>query len=336
MNRRTFNAISVAAIFAPMPRLSFAEPFTQNSAGYQIAEINDGRLTTGHGGMATQQMAVDDATLFQVASCSKTVTALAILTLVRDGRVNLDQPANRYLRRFPLTGPRGTTTTIEELMSHTAGATVHGFSGYGPNDKIPSLLEVLGGRDPANSDAVRTRHQLFGKFKYSGGGIMVLQSLIEDVTGTDFATYVALEVLTPIGAPRATFAISPVAAFAHGFFEDGKPLPGGYRRHPESAAAGLWATASDLAKILQAILHSLAGATGAILPVPLAQRMVTPVNWRSGLGVFISPDGTISHEGRNYGFDSVMAADLKTGRIRTAVTNKNGAIDSFARKLVPD
>ncbi len=336
MNRRTFNATSLAAILTPLPGFSFGQQSTQNMTGYQIAEISNGRLTTQHGGMATEQVAVDDGTLFQVASCSKTVNALAILTLVRDGHVDLDQPANRYLKRWKLSGPRGTTATIADLLSHTAGTTVHGFSGYGPDENLPSVLDILAGRHPANSGAVQTHRRLFRKFRYSGGGTMVLQALIEDVTGTSFAGYTEAQVLNPIGAPHATFMIKPTAPFAHGSYEDGQPLLGGFRRHPESAAAGLWATAADLARVLQAVLYAVRGTPNAILPVELAQRMVTPVSLGSGLGIFVTPERTISHEGRNYGFDSVMAAELDTGRIRVAVTNRNGAIESYARKVVPD
>ncbi|WP_299958557.1 serine hydrolase domain-containing protein [uncultured Roseobacter sp.] len=336
MNRRTFTATSLAAVLAPLPRPSFAQQTTTDLPGYQVAEINGGRLTAGHGGMATPHAVVDDDTLFQVASCSKTVTALAVLTLVRDGRIELDQAANRYLRQWQLPGPRGATATIAELLSHTAGTTVHGFEGYGPGIEIPNLPDILSGRHPANSNPVRTRRRLFRQFRYSGGGTMVLQALIEDITEMGFATYTTTEVLTPIGTPRATFALKPEPAFAHGFYADGQPLVGGFRRHPESAAAGLWATASDLAKVLQAVLHSLSGARDALIPAALAQRMVTPVSWRSGLGVFVTPSATILHEGRNFGFDSVMAAELATGRVRAAVTNRNGALETYARQLVPD
>jgi CubicO group peptidase (beta-lactamase class C family) len=336
MNRRTFNAISVASLLAPLPNVTFAQQATPNLAGYQVAEINDGRLSRRNGNMATPQSAVDDDTLFQVASCSKTVTALAILTLVRDGRLELDQPANRYLRRWKIPGPRGAVATVQELMSHTAGTTVHGFDGYGTDENIPSMLEILAGNRPANSGAVRARRRLLGRFKYSGGGTMVLQALIEDVTGKNFATYTEAEVLTRVGAPRATFAMKPTAAFAYGSYQDGRALDGGFRRHPESAAAGLWATASDLARIMEAIVNSLRGVHGAIMPVALAQRMVTPLGWRSGLGVFVNPGATISHEGRNHGFDSIMVAELETGRIRAAVTNQNGAIESYARDLLPN
>jgi len=333
MNRRHFHKVTLAALLAHLPRLSLAQQTKSALPGYQIAEINDGNLTSGYGGMATPQTPVDDDTLFQAASCSKTVAALAILTLVRDGRIDLDQPANKYLQRWKIPGPRGATATVAALMSHTAGTTVDGFAGYASDEEIPDLIDILSGSHPANSDAIEARRRLFRQYRYSGGGTTVLQALIEDVTGTDFATYAAIEVLGPVGAPRATFAIRPNIPFAHGSFSDGSPVPGGFRRHPESAAAGLWATASDLARILHAVVNSLRGQNGALLPVALAERMVTPVSADSGLGVFIYPGPIIAHDGRNFGFDSVMAAELETGRVRSAMTNRNGAIGGYIDEI---
>ncbi|GAA6190077.1 hypothetical protein NBRC116596_31400 [Litorivita sp. NS0012-18] len=285
--------------------------------------------------MARAGIAVNDETLFQVASCSKTVTSLAVLTLVRDGRLALNGRVNQLMRRWQLPGLRGDTATVAALMSHTAGTSVHGFKGYGPSEDLPNLLEILGGKLPANSGVVRARPRLSGGFRYSGGGTMVLQALIEDITGESFSTYTSRTVLRPIGASAATFAITPQATFAHGSYESGQPLEGGYRRHPESAAAGLWATAADLAKILQAVLDSLRHRRGALLPFELAKLMITPVSGQSGLGIFVEPGRVIWHEGRNFGFDAVMAADLATRRIRVAVANRNGAIEGYAPELLP-
>lgn len=334
MNRRKFNSVGLATILAHLPRLTLAETAVSQRHGYQVAAINNGLLTARHNGMAHSQSAVDDETLFQVGSCSKTATALAVMTLVRDGRVDLDMPVNRYLTRWQLPGPRGAVATIAELMSHTAGTTVHGFAGYGPTDKLPTLNDILTGRGVANSDPILAQRRIFGRFRYSGGGTMVLQSLIEDITGTDFATYTTNEVLRPVGASHATFAITPTRPFAYGSYENGQALEGGYMRHPESAAAGLWATASDLANLFHGVLQALAGARHAIIPMALAERMVTPVCRKVGLGVFVSAGPTISHEGRNFGFDSIVAADLNTGQVRAAVTNRNGAIESYTEQLL--
>lgn len=168
MNRRTFSATSLTAGLAPLLRLSRAQQTIPDVTDYQVAGINDGHLTVRHEGMATPQVAVDDGTLSQLASCWKTVTALAILTLVRDDRAELDQPANRYLLRWQLPGPRRATATIAELILHTAGTTVRRFDGYAPDDVFPSLLEILAGRHPAISGAVRTSRRLFNTSDTAG------------------------------------------------------------------------------------------------------------------------------------------------------------------------
>lgn len=333
MNRRTFTATSLAAFLAPAGGGLRAQQTGPALPGYQIAEIKNGLLRSGYGGMATAQTAVNDDTLFQVASCSKTVNALAVMTLARDGKIDLDRPANQYLRRWQIPGPRGADATVADLMSHSAGTTVDGFVGYAPDGPLPGLLDILNGSGAANSAAIQTRRRLFGNYRYSGGGTTVLQALIEDVTQTDFAAYTTAQVLTPIGAPNATFAVRPSASIAHGSFSNGEPLPGGFRRHPESAAAGLWATASDLAKVLQAIVQSLNAAPDKLLPPVLAYRMTTLANGVSALGVFVHPGAIISHSGRNYGFDSVMAAELETGTVRAIVANRNGAIDGFIEQV---
>ena len=336
MNRRKFTSAGLAAMSAVFPRVSVAQSPDAAQTGYQFAAVNGGLLTARHRGMADAHQAVGDDTLFQVASCSKTVTALAVLTMVRDGRVDLDAPVNRSLDRWTLPGPRGAEATLAELMSHTAGTTVQGFAGYGPDAPLPTLHDILMGRHPANSNPVRARRRMLGRFRYSGGGTMVLQSLIEDVTGMDFATYTTNEVLRPLGATRATFAIRPNTAFAHGLYENGQPLRGGFMRHPESAAAGLWATASDLARVLQAVVQALDGARHAIIPAALAERMITPVSQGAGLGLFVSANGTIWHLGRNHGFDAMVVADLNSGRVRAGVTNRNGAISDYILQFLPD
>lgn len=110
MNRRSFTTCGAAAFFTPLPNMSFSQTSKGSEAempGFQIAETSSDGLVLTHGGMASPGVPVDDNTLFQVASCSKTVTALAIFSLVRDGRLMIDQPVNRYLQRWQLPGPRG-------------------------------------------------------------------------------------------------------------------------------------------------------------------------------------------------------------------------------------
>jgi hypothetical protein len=84
------------------------------------------------------------------------------------------------------------------------------------------------------------------------------------------------------------------------------------------------------------MLDALNRTRHAILPFELAERMITPVVQGVGVGVFALPGRAIWHEGRNYGFDAFVVAELSTGRVRAAVTNRNGAIESHAQRLFPN
>lgn len=322
MKRRFFTLAGMASLGAAS--LPASKAGTSDQIGWQIADLTSDGLRLAHGGMATPFAPVDNNTLFQVASCSKTVAALGVFTLVRDGYVELDRPVNNYLKRWRLTGPRSDRTTISELLSHTAGTNIHGFMGYRAHDEIPGLIDILNGHDPAKSPAIRTMRRLFKHYDYSGGGTTVLQCLIEDVADESFAQYTSAHVLQPIGATEATFDLVPRRPHARGYLENGTPIAGGFVRHPESAAAGLWASATDLVRIMRSILISLNGDSDALLPPDLARQMITPVTPGVAHGVFVEPGKTISHDGRNEGFEAGMAADLVSGRVRAGVTNHNG------------
>ncbi len=326
MNRRVFSLIGLASLTAAIAPASLAEQGDPPS--WQIADLSSDGLRLAHGGMAAPGIPVNDLTLFQVASCSKTVTALAIFTLARDGYFDLHDPVNAYLQRWQLTGPRSDRTTISDLLSHTAGTNIHGFMGYGVDDEIPGLLDILNGQYPATSPAIRTERRLFKRYDYSGGGTTVLQCLIEDVTDESFSSYTSTNVLNPIGATAATFELEPRTPYARGFLENGQPISGGFVRHPESAAAGLWASATDLVRIMRSILVSLNGDSAALLPADLARQMITPVTPGVAHGVFVEPGETIGHDGRNDGFESAMLADLVSGRVRAGVTGQNGQMQN--------
>src|SRR5277367_6294733 len=121
---------------------------------------------------------VDALTLFQAASISKPVAALAALRLVQDKRLNLDRNVNEYLLSWKLQEnelTRSTPVTLRYLLSHTAGLTVHGFKGYSLGESVPTLQQVLDGQKPANSEPVRVTVAPGTKFEYSGGGYTILQ-----------------------------------------------------------------------------------------------------------------------------------------------------------------
>ena len=149
--------------------------------GLSIAVVRDYKIVWAKGyGMADTALKtpVTVQILFQAASISKSLNAVGVLKLAQDKKIDLDTDINNYLTtwKFPYdTVSHGKKITVRELLSHTAGLTVHGFGGYTPGDSLPTLPEILDGKHPANSDAVRSMIAPGLRSEYSGGGITVSQ-----------------------------------------------------------------------------------------------------------------------------------------------------------------
>lgn len=336
VTRRRFLVVAGAlglAAGAPDARAQGGDAQGDDRTGFQVAIGDERGLLLRHGGLAAAGRPVAADTLFQAASCSKTIAALAAMTLVRDGRLDLDAPVNGYLSRWRLQGGCADRATAAALMSHTAGASVSGFPGYAAGAAIPSLIQILDGEAPANTGPVRADGPLCGEHRYSGGGTSVLQLLIEEVSGRSFADYVRAAVLEPLGAGEATFDLAPARDVAFAHREDGSVVEGGFHRYPESAAAGLWCRAEHLARIMQGVVAAYRGEPGAILPQELARRMVAPVSDQAALGLFADGAGAVWHDGVNYGFRARMTADLETGRVTAAVANGDAGMRTIEDRL---
>ena len=120
---------------------------------------------------------VTPETLFQASSISMPVTALAVLRLAEQGKLNLDVDVRQYLRSWKLPTSRFTEqkkVTLRELLSHTSGATVHGFGGYAAGKRVPTLVQVLNGESPANSAPVTIDFVPGTKFRYAGGNYTII------------------------------------------------------------------------------------------------------------------------------------------------------------------
>ena len=253
-------------------------------------------------------------TLFQAGSISKPVSAVGLMRLVQAGRLKLDDDVNHELTSWKV--PENALTaehpvTLRELLSHTAGTTVHGFEGYERGKPVPSLLQVLDGARPANSEPVRVDLQPGSRYRYSGGGYVVAEQLVIDSEHEPFAAYMHDSVLAPLGMTDSTFeqplpeALWNRAAVATD--PAGKPYPGSWHVYPEQTAAGLWTTATDLAKFAIGVQRALDGAPDAILSQTTAREMLTPVKGKYGLGFALDgagPAATFSHAGVNAGFQA--------------------------------
>jgi len=283
--------------------------------GVSIAVIRNGKIAwaRGYGVAFTGGPAITPATLFQAASISKSVTAMAALRLAERGELDLDADINTVLTSWALP-PGAADVTLRQLLSHTAGTGVSGFPGYAAHQPAPTLLQVLDGAPPANTKPVRIESAPGAEWHYSGGGYSIVQQALIDRTKQPFDVLLRDTVLAPIGMTHSRFAQPlPVglltrAALPHD--GEGKPLAGGPYTYPELAAAGLWTTPSDLARFALDLQRSAGGGKG-VLSARMARTMLTPVKNGYGLGVNVQGEGAslgFAHGGSNNGYKNTLFA----------------------------
>ncbi|HEY4341422.1 MAG TPA: serine hydrolase domain-containing protein [Steroidobacteraceae bacterium] len=318
-----------------LPRVSLAERMRQlHVVGVSIAVFNRGKIEwTKAYGFADKErgVAATPETLFLAGSISKPVAALGALELVDKGVLELDANVNDKLKTWKLPDNEFTTehkVTLRNILNHTAGTTVWGFVGYTPPAKIPSTIEVLDGK--GNTPAIRVWKVPGESWRYSGGGYTIMQQLVCDVTGETFPELMSATVFKPLHMNSSTYE-QPLpegwrARAASGYDESGVKILGGWRIYPEMAAAGLWTTASDLARYALAVERAYRGA-GGILSPKMAHLMLTPGMANHGLGPVITPDGKrFGHTGVDAGFQASVTAYLQGGAGAVVLTNSGNGL----------
>jgi CubicO group peptidase (beta-lactamase class C family) len=308
--------------------------------GVSIAVFGSGRILWAKGyGLADADALTPatDETLFQAASISKPVSAMAALKEVERGKLSLDRNINEYLKSWKLPEndwTRKTPVTLARLLNHIAGVTVHGFPGYAAGRAVPTLVQVLDGAPPANSPPIRVTALPGKQYSYSGGGYEIVQQTLMDVEGKPYPEIMAETVLKPLGMTHSTYEqplpSELLKSAAAGHDGQGRPIPGKRHTYPEMAAAGLWTTPSDLARFALGLEASLQGKPGSLLSKNMAVKMVTPGLGDWGLGLGIEKRGTASyftHSGGNEGFRCFLIAHREKGYGAVVMTNADGGWD---------
>ncbi len=306
-----------------------------NVPGVSIAVINEGAIewAAGYGVLdASSDIPVDEETVFQAASISKPVAVTAALRLVQDGKLDLDTDVNTWLANWRLPSNEFTerqAVTLRGIVSHTAGLTVHGFPGYAMGALLPTVAQILDGAEPANTPAVRVDKLPGEGFRYSGGGMTIMQQVLMDFTGQAFPTMMRELVLDPLGMTRSTYQ-QPLppdwrsnAATAHD--GDGHAIDGRFHVYPEMAAAGLWTTPTDLARFAIEIQQAHTGGSGQVFTHQMAEQALAPqAGGPYGLGVSLESAGEtlrFGHGGSNEGYRCRLIAYANLGMGAAIMTN---------------
>ena len=314
--------------------------------GASIALVRDGDLVWsaayGYADLENEQRMTLDA-VYRVESISKSVTAWGVMALVEQDRIDLDDPVQEYLGDWELPDDVGQEVTIRRLLSQSAGMSLGPIGvevEYAPQSEPPSLQDYL-------AQEARLAREPGSGFLYSNVGFNLLELLVEEVTGRDFAAYMADEVLVPLGMSDASFAWN----------ETLHPLiPTGYELHgtpvspyvyPASAAGGLFATVEDVARFVSAEMTGPAYAEHAVLGEESIRQLHTPavdisgvygtVADSYGLGHFIEnlPGGrrAVWHGGQGHGWMTHFLAVPESGDGIVILTNSERSWPFMAHVL---
>jgi CubicO group peptidase (beta-lactamase class C family) len=304
--------------------------------GVSIAVIKDFEVHWAKGyGIADVQSGsrVDADTIFQAASISKPVAAMAAVRAAQDGRFSLDGDINTILKSWRLPESeftRGHPVTPRALMSHTSGlGDGFGFPGYHPSAPRPTLVQILDGSAPSNVGPVVMERAPLTAEKYSGGGVTLMQLAMMDATGTPYAEMMQAVVLGPIGMTHSAYE-QPLSAehdrhAARAHDGRGRAMDTKWHVYPELAAAGLWTTPTDLAKFAIDVQKTALGRSSRVLTRASVLEMLTPVgvgDYAVGLGIAKTGQGWyFGHGGSNWGFQCDLLAHRVKGYGVAIMTN---------------
>jgi CubicO group peptidase (beta-lactamase class C family) len=320
--------------------------------GVSIAVINEGKLewTGGYGVLEVgNNKPVTTDTLFQACSISKPITAVAAMYLVQQGKLDLDEDINQKLLSWKIPEnefAKDKKVTLRRLLSHTAGTTVSGFRGYSSAEQVPTLRQILDGAEPANSVPIRVDTIPGTQWRYSGGGSTVVQQLLIDLTGKSFPEIMNDLVLEKLEMKQSTYQqplpINLRERAAAGHDENGEKIDGDWFTYPEMAAAGLWTTPADVARLTMELQKSRFGKSNRVLSIEMTNEMlsgqlpgftpelVSPSFRRDirnqGLGFQLEGEGSsarFSHLGSNVGYRCYTVAYSNIGQGAVVMTNSD-------------
>jgi CubicO group peptidase (beta-lactamase class C family) len=270
--------------------------------------IEDGAIVAEH--FSSSAEPVDRTTAFATASMSKWITAWGVMKLVEAGKLDLDRPVDDYLTRWRLPNTQfdRRKVTARRLLSHTAGFTDGlGFGDYRPDESVPTLEQSLAGPRASTAEpaVIEVGIDPGSTWRYSGGGYLLLELLVEEVSGESFAAFIGRTILQPLGMSRSGYYYLPdIENAAKSYDQAGRPAVS--YRYASKAATGFNTTASDMTRFVLAQLpvsgdKPLSQATIEAMRKPHGKSQGIDI-W--GLGTMLyapteSGDFVFGHDGAN-------------------------------------
>ncbi|WP_372765899.1 serine hydrolase domain-containing protein [Pseudoalteromonas sp.] len=250
---------------------------------------------------------INGETLFPVASMSKLFTAYGISQLAQQGQIDLDAPIAKYLTpawQLPSSSFDHNEITMRLLLSHTSGLVDGlGFADIPKEQTLPSLLESLQQPKSSRGNAkLEIGYAPSTEWQYSGGGYLIAEHIIENITGITFEAFMADAVFMPLKMNRANYQfIGAQTNIANAYDSEGNKSAS--YQYVSPAATGLLASADDLTQFVIALQQRNTNSEQAIkdLSQPLGYKLGAPI-WGMGAMLYApTPEGNFifGHDGAN-------------------------------------
>jgi CubicO group peptidase (beta-lactamase class C family) len=285
--------------------------------GVAAAAVVDGRCWTAEAGLASVEAArrVEPDTIFRAYSISKTVTAQAVLSLVADGKLALDDPVDEHLTAFRLVPFEGSPQpTVRQLLTHTGGVSSQ-FEHW--VEQVKPVAAQLGAEWPCEWAPGSS-------WAYSNGGYATLGQLVEDVSGQPFEDFVADRVLRPLGMEdseyRSTNGLGERWAVGYDV-RRGQVAPADATVPSVLGAGSLFTTALDLARFGAAV------SSGEDEVGQFASQLDESLGHRQGLAWMLGDVDErtwASHGGGGHGFATMLSVLPGSGAAIVVLTNIGG------------
>lgn len=192
---------------------------------------------------------VDRNTIFQVSSLSKIVSATGVMKLVESGKIDLDTPVGKYLKRWKLPPSEfdNEKVTVRRLLSHTAGLTDGlGYNGFKNKDSVQTLEESLTKAKDADNIGVKVGIEPGIKWEYSGGGFTLLQLLVEETSGQTFNDFMKDSLFTPLKMSSSRYVLDDTLENRLCEFYNADKTKAPHFYYTSLAATSLYTSLSDL------------------------------------------------------------------------------------------
>ncbi|HCA05751.1 serine hydrolase domain-containing protein [Chryseobacterium sp.] len=234
---------------------------------------------------------IDENTAFSTASISKPITSLLCHILEEKGLINLNDPIDKYLKRWHLPKSKFTennSPTWRQFFNHTAGTSQGGFEDHYEGETIPTIKQSLLGQIPRYDKEIEFLFTPGTSFAYSGGGYVIIQMALEDTFNRPIAELAKEYIFSPLGMKNTTMTQPNEKGFptnvASVHDKDGKVIKTGLPITPQVGASGMWSTPTDLAKLSIEIQNALRNKNNKVISHAVAKKVTAVTALKDAVG----------------------------------------------------